>query len=94
MLVLVIHHLSAVADEWALRGSLRYTLTMKRLRQPCAVGIGVVSVDADVNEDIGWAAGAPQLSDEVAWGYIHEGESTDPPVYGENGSQVHRPTKP
>lgn len=83
--------LSTVADEWVLRGSLRYTLTMKTLRQPCAIGIGVVSVDADVNEDIGWAAGAPQLSDEAAWGYIHEGKATDPPLFGGNGSQVRMP---
>ena len=67
-----------VADEWALYGAaLQYTLRVGKLQAPGAIGIGVVSIEADVNEDIGWAPGADAGCGE-AWGYVQEGAAAAP----------------
>jgi len=62
---------SVVSDTWVLRGPTWFTLSVNTLRPPCAISFGVVTMAADVNDDVGWAAGAPGF-----WGFIQEGTGT------------------
>ena len=68
-----------VASEWVHRGRVQYLVTMEKLREPFAFGIGVVRPDSNVNSALGWTPGVVCAPPRTGWGVCWEGRPEGSP---------------
>jgi hypothetical protein len=60
-----------VCSDWILSGAAEYMLVAEQLQQPGSLSVGMVTPDADVNDNICWVAGTRDR--EHSWGICIEG---------------------
>ncbi len=68
-----------VANEWVHRGCVWYSVTLEKLREPFAFGIGVVRPDSNVNSALGWTPGVVCAPPRTGWGVCWEGRPEGSP---------------